>query len=271
MKYILVFLMVFIPSICEATNYSQDANCKGYWPMEDSGNETDENAGTDITETSGTIPQDADAQFGTYSRQVEDGDTEYFTHGDGNETDISGADQDISFIVSYKSQNTSDGFLKLIDKTIYWFAMLNDVMWVNLYGGSGGDTAIGATDVIDQAWHNLAGVYNDTDIRAYLDGSLDSNGASNPKAHSSGINDDAGGFAVGADVSPSAYSDGLIDEVAIFDRELTSVEVSDINTNGIVGAAPSSSIKTINGLAKASVKTIDGLAIASVKTWNGLE
>jgi len=31
-----------------------------------------------------------------------------------------------------------------------------------------------------------------------------------------------------------------------------------------------SSIKTINGLAKASVKTVAGLAIASVKTWNGL-
>ena len=32
----------------------------------------------------------------------------------------------------------------------------------------------------------------------------------------------------------------------------------------------SSSIKTMNGLAKASVKTVNGLAIASVKTWNGL-
>jgi hypothetical protein len=30
------------------------------------------------------------------------------------------------------------------------------------------------------------------------------------------------------------------------------------------------SIKTINGLAKASCKTVNGLAIASVKTWNGL-
>lgn len=34
--------------------------------------------------------------------------------------------------------------------------------------------------------------------------------------------------------------------------------------------APTTGIKTINGLAKASVKTINGLAIASVKTWNGL-
>jgi hypothetical protein len=36
-------------------------------------------------------------------------------------------------------------------------------------------------------------------------------------------------------------------------------------------AAPTSSIKTINGLTKASVKTVNGLAIASVKTWNGLQ
>lgn len=34
--------------------------------------------------------------------------------------------------------------------------------------------------------------------------------------------------------------------------------------------APSTNIKTINGLAKASVKTVNGLAIASVKTRNGL-
>lgn len=35
-------------------------------------------------------------------------------------------------------------------------------------------------------------------------------------------------------------------------------------------SAPSSAIKSINGLAKASVNKINGLAIASVKSWNGL-
>lgn len=35
-------------------------------------------------------------------------------------------------------------------------------------------------------------------------------------------------------------------------------------------ASSSSSIKTVDGLAKASVKTVEGLAIASVKTWDGL-
>lgn len=38
----------------------------------------------------------------------------------------------------------------------------------------------------------------------------------------------------------------------------------------VVWASTSTSIKTINGLAKASVKTVNGLAIASVKTFNGL-
>jgi hypothetical protein len=47
------------------------------------------------------------------------------------------------------------------------------------------------------------------------------------------------------------------------------------NGNGIVASitpltAPATSIKTVNGLAKASVKTKQGLAIASVKTINGL-
>ena len=36
------------------------------------------------------------------------------------------------------------------------------------------------------------------------------------------------------------------------------------------GEEADTSIKTINGLAKASVKTVNGLAIASVKTINGL-
>lgn len=46
----------------------------------------------------------------------------------------------------------------------------------------------------------------------------------------------------------------------------TGVYVTIIGTGGGGG----SSIKTIDGLAKASVKTVNGLAIASVKTWEGL-
>lgn len=73
------------------------------------------------------------------------------------------------------------------------------------------------------------------------------------------------------DVAEQFY-DGLMDEVGIWSRVLTSGEVTSLYGGGAGLAYPLSttSIKTINGLAKASVKTFDGLAIASVKTINGL-
>lgn len=39
---------------------------------------------------------------------------------------------------------------------------------------------------------------------------------------------------------------------------------------GSFGAATTSSIKTVTGIAKASVKTVNGIAIASVKSINGI-
>lgn len=56
---------------------------------------------------------------------------------------------------------------------------------------------------------------------------------------------------------PIWYNDDLVD-LAV--NKVNSVEL----------AAGVSSIKTVNGLAKASVKTVNGLAIANVKTWGGL-
>lgn len=66
--------------------------------------------------------------------------------------------------------------------------------------------------------------------------------------------------------------DGVIDEVGIWSRVLTSTEVTTLYNSGSGLQYPfsTSAIKSINGLAKASVKTVNGLAIASVKSWNGL-
>ena len=51
------------------------------------------------------------------------------------------------------------------------------------------------------------------------------------------------------------------------DKMIAGVYGSRLYSGSVVS---SSSIKTINSLAKASVKTVNGLAIASVKTINGL-
>lgn len=70
--------------------------------------------------------------------------------------------------------------------------------------------------------------------------------------------------------------DGLIDEVGCWSRLVTDAEITSLYNSGSgltyagTAPAPSSAIKTINGLSYASVKTVNGLAIASVKTKNGL-
>ena len=72
LKKILIALLICVNSYA-ATDSSDDASCVGYWPMEDTGNETNESsvAGSTLVETVGTIPQDADKKFGTYSRDFE--------------------------------------------------------------------------------------------------------------------------------------------------------------------------------------------------------
>lgn len=65
---------------------------------------------------------------------------------------------------------------------------------------------------------------------------------------------------------------GLVDEVGVWSRVLSGTEINSLYNGGAGLQWPFSttSIKTINGLAKASIKTINGLAIASVKTFNGV-
>lgn len=253
-KLLLILFGLFITVNCWATDYSQDANCQGYFPMEDDGNETDEgvNASTsDLIEYSGDIPQSADKKFGTYSRDFERGDTEALYHNDGKPTDISGANQSISICAWVKRESdTGDDevIVAKFDAGSSWcqyalivrggiddvtcFGLSPDGTWTNTV------LANGATTISTGSWFHICGVYNDTDMRIYVNGSLDTNGANNPKTYSSGIANDDGYFTIGDDTyngSPAYYWDGLIDDVVILNRELSSAEVNDIYTNGVKG------------------------------------
>lgn len=82
---------------------------------------------------------------------------------------------------------------------------------------------------------HLACVYNDTDIRIYVDGVLDT-GADNPKAHTTGIFNSNASFIVGDGGGLTNEFDGLIDEVIIFDRALSAAEILNIYNDGIDGS-----------------------------------
>lgn len=276
------------------TDYTQDANCQGAFLMEGATTETDVSGnGNDLSVSAGdTIPQTTDKKFGTYARDFENTDSEVLYHGDGLSTDISGANQAIAIVCWAKSENAvenASGFSMLVTKynTVdaggrqYMLWTQNQVPKFTLSpDGSASTTAAGVTDVLDQTYHHIAASYNDTDIRVYVDGVLDSNGSENPKTYSSGINAGTSYFAIGGRASSTAtprYTDdlwdGLIDEVGVFDRSLDSTEINEIKDYGLQGGvAPSgwtgkvsgvTNPAKVSGVSKDNISKVSGVSSSS--------
>lgn len=243
------------------TDYTQDANCQGAWLMTSTGQAAESDvsgAGSDFTvqsspsgiNTTGSTP----AAYATNSRYVKSAGFEWFEHADGLSTDISGANQSISIVGWVARQGDTNSY----DETLfgkyassnaqYWLIVGNawsttDVIRFALSNdGSTFTTATGATSIPENGtWVHIAGVYNDTDIRVYYNGSLDSNGADNPKTYSSGIYAGSATCRIGrTDLSSGeaqGYFDAYICEIAIFDRALSSTEINDIMDNGLTSSA----------------------------------
>lgn len=193
--------------------------------------------GETLTETGGTIPTDAHCIVGATSRDFELGDTEWLAHADGGSTDISGADQAItvcawiwletstinSGVVTKYDSNTDDMQYMLYVSTgnIPTFLVSND--------GSANKAATSAL-IGDGHWYHIAGVYNDTDIRCYTDGVVGT-----PVAATTGIYDGTEEFQIGNFTGVGGVTrsfDGLIDDVMVFDRELSATEIYEIYEEG---------------------------------------
>lgn len=263
---VLNLLVLLVPNLVRAVDYTQDANCQGAFLMEDglsanSDDETDEAKGNTLTETGGDIPNDADKKFGDWSRDFERDDSEYLAHANGLDTDINGADQPISIVYFIKREADSSRAEYIVAK--YQTGGNNRQYGSLIQGDQSGDPhtfilsndgsstvlCTGATEMVAGTWFHFAVVYNDTDIRIYIDGSLDSNGASNPKTYSSGIANKGHEFRIGDRDSGATQTDykadGLIDDVGVFDDELSSTEVNDIMDNGLQPAVVAAVLQPI--------------------------
>lgn len=227
-----------------ATDYTADANCVGAWYLNGTSGETDRSSnGEDLT-LSGTMARETDVPGGYsgYSRNNTSSSANYLYADDGGSTDLSGADQNISIVGWFKIDNTSNDYYLVskgnpVFEASYrvWFESANQRIWAGLsIDGTSHTDAYGATTISTDTWYHVAVVYNDTDIRIYIDGSLDSNGSNNPKTYSSGLFDSSIVFRIGR--SGSDYLVGNVDDVAVFSDALSAAEVAEIYTYGIDGA-----------------------------------
>jgi len=238
--FLITLLLLLSTTLVGATNYCEDANNVGCFLMEDSGNETDRGGNTSntLTETSGTIPQDADAKFGDYSRDFEASETEYLAHADSLETDIFGADATFTIVAWVKLEAGSSSDQYIVTKLdlsgqaqygIYIDGNEIPVLRLSNSVSDGDDEKInsdqGALDT--GTWYHIAGVYDDTDKIIYR------NGVATSASKTDGIFDGNQEFKIGSR-DGARYWDGLIDEVAVFDRALSSGEITDIMNNGLL-------------------------------------
>ena len=144
--------------------------------------------------------------------------------------------------------------------------------WTNLWFKFGnGETSFYGTNtsqsIPNEEWFHIVATVNGTSQKLYYNGSLVSN-----VTKTNTIRNNNTTLTVGNDSGNSYPWDGSVDEVGIWSRALSSDEVSTLynSGNGLQYPFSTTSVKSVNGLAKASVKSKNGLAVASIKSFNGL-
>jgi hypothetical protein len=225
------------------TVWKNDANLEALWLMEEaSGTRYDDTPNNNDLTDNNTVGSSADCIEGVLSADFEQNNTEYLSIADNASLSIT---TDWSVFLRIKIETLDDA----TDHTIlakynvtgnmrsYRVALTKDggsyyVRCTLSNDGSATTAAIGATALSTGQWYSIACVYNQIDIRVYLDGVLDANGADNPKLYAGDIDDNASPFELGRLINVGREYDGLMDEVAVLSRELTSAEVSDLHTNG---------------------------------------
>lgn len=228
------------------TVFKNDANLQGLWLMEEaSGNREDSTQNDNTLTDNNTVESSADAKEGIRSADFEQANNEYLAIADGDQTglDITGSlticfwmkaealddGTDHTVVAKYNVTGNQRSYrvtLNLSGGNYYVRAVLSN-------NGTATSAAVGATALATGTWYHVGVVYNGTDIRIYLDAVLDANGANNPKVYSAGIFAGSAPFELGRLINAGRDYDGLLDEVAVFDRELSSTEISDIYNNGL--------------------------------------
>lgn len=222
--------------------YKNDANLKALYLLNNDWLDYTPN-NNDLTPTNSPTFS-VDAQEGSHSADFERSSSQYASIADGDQTglDITGS---ISYGGWFKGESGSTN-QRLIAKYLTTGNQRAYMLHFNTSGfavatlssnGTATATATSGTGLSTGVWYHLCVVYNGTDIRIYLDGSLDSSGT-NPLSYSGGIFNSSASFHIGTWGSLTDHYDGLADELFVFDRELTSTEVDDIFNNGIQDPAP---------------------------------
>jgi hypothetical protein len=199
----------------------------GYWALDEaSGNAVDSHGSNTLTETSGTIAATTGKVSGC--RDFEAGDTEYFTIADNTALSMGDIDFSIQAWVNAESLAVSMAILGkdlVTPSREYVMNYDNGTTQFSFFVSPSGTSA-----VVVQAsnfgtpstatWYHLIAWHDSVNNQI---GIAVNAGTPNTTSHTTGVQDSNGPFQIGAR-NAGANWDGLIDEVAIWKKVLTSDE-----------------------------------------------
>lgn len=165
-------------------------------------------------------------------------DVDYFTQADGLSTDLSGSDQQLTLtawvnldvsesngIISKENVTNNNRQYGMIENS-------SDVLTCPVSSaGTASVTGTGTTVLDVGTWYHLGCVYNDVDIRPYVDGVLDGT----PTAHTAGIFNGSAPFRIGERSGVANPFDGEIEDVCVCNTALTAEQMLQIATSKIKG------------------------------------
>jgi len=225
--------------------YDDDVNLRGLWRMEEeSGTRYDDspNDSNDLTDNN-SVGYSSDAQEGDNSADFEDTSSQYLSIADASQTGLDLSDQ-FTILMWVKPESLTDvGRHALVSKfdidggdRAYQVSLLLDTgsyyHRVSVSADGAAATHLQAsTATTAGSWVHLAAVYDGNELRLYRDGELDCTPVT---SFTSLLNNSDAAFEVGRGTNDEYYYDGLIDELAVFDRALVQGEIEYIVANGIV-------------------------------------
>jgi len=253
-------------------------NLVSYWKLDESSGDASDSVG------SNTLTNNNSTAFATgkinNGADFESGSSNYLSSASAS-FDISDA-LTISGWINPESTPGSGTWRGIVSKYTSSFGLNSYLFWYYNNGGtpqinasiSGDGSTLKTTSynvtLTTGTWYHVAMVYiPSVSITLYLNGVQV---AINTTSIPASIDVNTGIDLLVGTGEATNYFDGMIDEVGIWSRALTADEVTSLYNggSGIQYPFSTTSIKTIDGLARASVKTVDNLAVASMKTYNGL-
>ena len=259
-------------------------NLVSYWKLdESSGNAADAHGSNTLTNNNTTAYVAAKLNNGA---DFEAASSNFFSIADASQ---SGLDFSTALSVSmwFKFESFGASYDPLMNKTDN-----NQESWIFTYRNgtntlrfdpdqSGNGTTTEALSVSwtpsTATWYHIVMAWDGSDktARFYVNGSQQ--GTDQVGTVVSSLYNGTAPFQIGQNPRDTSVEiDGVMDEVGVWSRRITSAEVTSLYNGGtplpypLTVVSGPANVKTWNGLATASVKTINGLAIASVKTKNGL-